>query len=441
MTKGSGILLNPYKFILPVVLLISYRVMIDIIYVIYLQSKWEYMGFYLDINNSKLLVSYLLFIIIVLIAQFLNKGLSSLIIFSLLLFYYTPISCLYPYMNLNNKYIIISTLAFVIMIVYNLNFSSRKKVMNFSSLNRDNVNTFHLKPYAFILAWFIVIFSMIILTIYNYQNISIANVLNLQNVYEVRSNLIYPLGTNYLYSWSTKVILPVFIYMYYVNNQKTKLTLTVFIQVWFYLLTGHKLILFAVLIVLVVIKFNRYIFNNNSIKNLLILVNASLVFSIIEIIVNSNSVIVDYLLRRALYVPALLTNYYQDYTQLTGFRYWKDSLFGRVLGVEDEILPSYSIGELYLGKSTTNAVTGFLGSEYLNLGFLGVLFAVIFIIFLVKIINIYEAKIGQEIIFISMIGPLYTLWNSALLTSILTGGIIIALFLLSKIKLKTKNDI
>ncbi|MGM0842297.1 MAG: hypothetical protein ACQEWE_16290 [Bacillota bacterium] len=428
--------MNLLKFIFALMMFILYRGIIDIIYLTYLPYKWGYMGFYIDIDYTKAFISYLSVILIAILFTLVKKGISSLILLSLILFYYIPIGCLYSYMNLDNSLLIISTISFLILIIFNVNFSILTESRSTFSLKKSNQFLFRINSIVLFFSWSMVVSSFVILFITNLSNISLTNVVNLQNVYEVRNNLIYPLGTNYTYSWSTKVVLPVLIYVYTVNNEKFKLAFCILLQLGFYLVTGHKLILFGLLIVFIVIKFKNYIFNRNSLNNFLLLVNASLLVSLLEIAIYSKSYIVDYIYRRTIYVPALLTNYYHQYTEIYGFRYWRDSFFGRIFGFNEDTLPSYLIGELYFGDSSTNAVTGFLGSEYLNLGLLGILLASIIVIVIIKLINYFALKVGDEIVFISLIIPLFTLWNSALLTALLTGGIFIALLIMNNISLK-----
>lgn len=59
-----------------------------------------------------------------------------------------------------------------------------------------------------------------------------------------------------------------------------------------------------------------------------------------------------------------------------------------------DVLPSFVIGEQYFNNIETNAVTGFLGSEYMNGGFLGLLMTAGILIILLKVLDRFAHKLG-----------------------------------------------
>jgi len=158
----------------------------------------------------------------------------------------------------------------------------------------------------------------------------------------------------------------------------------------------------------------------------------SMTISAIELVFFQKSFLIDLVIRRVFYIPALLNFHYFDFFSNNGFQLWKYSLFGRIMGarVDFDVLPSFVIGEQYFNNIETNAVTGFLGSEYMNGGFLGLLMTAGILIILLKVLDRFAHKLGVVLTLVTFLTPLYTIWNTAFLTALLTGGILLSVMVL-----------
>ena len=146
----------------------------------------------------------------------------------------------------------------------------------------------------------------------------------------------------------------------------------------------------------------------------------------------------SYIVRRIFFVPQLISYCYYDYNQTNSFNYFNSLL--RYIGLPNhnpEI--SFLVGELYYGNPETSANTGLFGDAYWNLGIIGVIVFPILIgivLFLMdQILREHHPKIVLMIAIIITIG----LQNSALLTLLLSHGMLIQAMVL--LFLPTNNSL
>lgn len=415
------------------------RILLDYLFINYVTDKWYYYGFILDINMVKVLISYCtLFLFIILLNSYREEIISHFFVIILFFTVYVPIGVIYSYMNKSSVFFTIATFSFLILCISTIFFNIKSANIN---LNAQNDMKIRLSKPIYYGIHFITIITVALMTIQNIKNMDIMQVLNLKSVYSVRENVTYNWGMNYFFSWQTKVLTPFMIVVAYKNKNKLLQSIYLFSQLWLYLLTGQKMVLFTLIIVLLLLKLSNKLIKPSFlfIRGITVL----LIFSILEVVINKNSYIIDFFIRRVMYLPALLNFYYYEFFSVNNFQLWKHSFFGRFLGLKTdfEVEPSFVIGSYFFGNENTNAVTGFLGSEYMNGGSLGVIFATIILITIFKIVDKYTVKFGKEIVLVTMIAPLYSLWNSALMTSLVTGGILLALLLFTQVKLLPSNFI
>lgn len=417
-----------FKTIRFTLLTIIFRLLIDYYYIKYISTQWEYNGFHLIINREKLLISYLfLLFFLYLIPLYKKEKLSHFLV--ILLFYtvYIPISCLYGLLDKSNTFFLITNLSFVILVLYIIILDRR------SNTNLVLEGEFYSKLIPLI--HLTSIFVFLAMTIQNINNINIQKVLNLREVYQVRQGVTYAYGMNYFFSWQTKVINPYMIGIYYKNRSKVGFFTYLAFQIWMYILTGHKLVLFIPIIVFIIIRFSKWL------KDLPDLLSwgfvGLLAISRIELLFNDKSIILDFFIRRVLYVPALNSNYHYDFFSNYGFQYWSYTLIGKIFNLSKDfsVQPTFVIGEVFYGNPNTNAVTGYLGTEYMNGGVLGIILATIVLVVIFKLMDIYSERLDRDIVLITIIAPIYTLWNTGILTALLTGGVFISILMLGQTRI------
>jgi hypothetical protein len=414
--------INPLVFILISILT---RILMDYVYINYMVEEWEYQGFMLDVNMQKVIISYLSLLCLLFILNLYIKEKFSHF-FVVLLFYtmYMPIGVIYGYMNKSDAFFIMVNLSFLLLALSIVMINRKSR---FENENYD-FETTKLYPILILIS----IYTFIAMTIQNLGNLNLSNVLSFTKVYSVREFVTYNWGMTYFFTWQTKVINPYLIAINYKKKKKIPTLLFILFQIWLYILTGHKLVIFTLFVIIIIIKFTPKLYNLPYIlgRGLLILYS----IAIIEIVTYQSSLLIDQLLRRVFYFPALLSFYYYDFFSNHGLQYWKYSMFGRIVDAQTDfnVLPSYVIGEIYFNNSENNAVAGYLGSEYMNGGVFGILIATLIIISLFIFIDKYVEKLNKELVLITFIAPLYTLWNTNLLTAFLSGGIFLSIIILSQ---------
>lgn len=417
--------IKTFKFIL---FTIIFRILMDYFYMNYIVVNWRSMGFYISVNGTKLFLSYLaLVIFLYLIPLYKNEKLSHFLV--ILLFYtmYIPIGSTYGLQDKSHTFFFLANLSFFMLAFFTIAVDRKSKI----SLIVEG--EFHSKIIP--LLYGVSFYVFLAMTFQNFNNINLENVLNLKTVYQVRRGVTYNLGMNYLFSWQTKVINPYMIAIYYKNKSKVGTLIYLAFQIWLYILTGHKLVLFIVFMLFVIMKFS------SKLKDLPELLSKGFIglfmISRLELLIKPKSVIIDFFIRRILYVPALIANHYYDFFSQYGFQYWKYSFIGRVFNLTTDfpVQPPYVIGEVYFGNPRNFAVTGYLGTEYMNGGVLGILLASVFLIFIFKYMDMCSERVGKEVVLITLIAPIYTLWNTGILTAFLTGGVFLSLLILSQTKI------
>ncbi|MDX8344151.1 hypothetical protein [Rossellomorea sp. YZS02] len=407
---------------------ISIRILMDVILIRYISTKWGYQGFILDINHYKLSFSYLtLLIMLFLLTNYNREKFSHFLTIVIFFTIYMPIGSIYGLMDKSTAFFVMASISFIFIIFFILYIDSKQK----KSLILVNENLYF-KGYPII--FIISIYTLFAMTVQNIGHLNFGAVISLVNVYDVRELISYNWGMNYLFSWQTKVINPYMIALSHINNKRGMMWFYIGFQLWLFILTGNKMVLFTLIVVLIIFKFS------SKLRNLHLFFTQGLTFtfiiSFLEATLLYNSYIIDIFIRRVIYLPALLSYYYYEYFSVEGFQYWSYTMFGRILGVSTDfnVVPSFIIGREYFNDVNTNAVTGYLGSEYMNGGFIGILLATFIIILLFKSFDRFSGRLGNEIVLITLLTPIYALWNTAILTALLTGGILIAFIILSQTK-------
>lgn len=406
-----------------VLLSLLVRIQMDIIYATYLVTKWGYQSFSIDINVYKIAFSYVLLVLFLgMLRHYKPDRISHFSVVVLFYTMYMPVGTLYGLMNRDTSFFAIVNVIFFILVVFTIFVNDR---FNWQIMpDRKITSKLHIVLILLSIATFLG------MTIQNINHLDIRSVLNLTKVYAIRRLVDYRWGMNYLFSLQTKVINPYMIALHHLNGNKVMKRLYLLFQLWLYVLTGHKMVLFTLIMITVIFRFKHKL--DQLTQFFVSGIAFSMTISAIELVFFQKSFLIDLVIRRVFYIPALLNFHYFDFFSNNGFQLWKHSLFGRIMGarVDFDVLPSFVIGEQYFNNIETNAVTGFLGSEYMNGGFLGLLMTAGILIILLKVLDRFAHKLGVVLTLVTFLTPLYTIWNTAFLTALLTGGILLSVMVL-----------
>lgn len=232
----------------------------------------------------------------------------------------------------------------------------------------------------------------------------------------------------YLDVWTIKIINP-FCIVYSLHKKKKFLTIFfVILQILLFGFSSHKSVLFSAF-VLVVFYYIMPVLSSKK-WSVVWLFICSCFFPVLFYFKNITGMWCA-IFNRVFFTPATLNFYYYDYFSVNGFDWFRQSFFRHFVSSKFDLSLSRLIGFEYLGNMEINANTGFLGSGYAQGGFIVLIVYSVIIGMLINIIASLSKKVSPRLavgITIIRMSSLFT--SGDLPSSLVTGGLLIALFLL-----------
>lgn len=397
--------------------LLLFKILLEINYVYFIYPIFSYMKFILDINFIKMLESYLFFIIGFLVLPFDDKKISNSLLFILFIFNFIPLSSYYFLTNNHRIYIYSVFSAYILLasLFYVLNFKKKYDIKVKIRLN-----------YNYILLILIIIFML-----YSLKNISKINLevfLN-KNIYEIRRNLKLNGVIGYLIPWFGNVIIPTFILKNFLKKNKIYCLSGIFFQMLFFSMFPFKTFLVIPFFMIA----NCLLWKRKNFKLKIInLFNLTIIISMVLYYIFDKLIFLSLIVRRVFLVPAQINFMYCDYIQKGGKKlFYSGGQIGRLFNLKYpyEINFAHYIGKNYFLNEETSANTGLFADAYVNLGFLGIIVIVIFlVIFLLFIDKISENN--KVFAFGILVFYINILTNTSFFTAIFTHGLGLAVVLI-----------
>jgi len=256
--------------------------------------------------------------------------------------------------------------------------------------------------------------------------------LNFARVYEYRAAaaLNLPWFYGYLNPWVSKVVFPFSFLLAILTKKRTMMALSLVGSVLMFGLTSHKgafFYPFAVLLFWWIAGRRRGLFF------VLVGYGLSVIVSLIDYWFGIfGGWVATLLLRRIIFVPALLNFIYYDFFSQHGFVYWAQSkiTFGVVPYRFDLDVP-HLIGYHYFGNPSTGANTGWIGSGFANAGVWGIFIYALIVGMILALLDAYCRFHDKRVIIAIFVAPmLAVLMSSDLPTALLTHGTLIGLIFL-----------
>lgn len=403
--------INERKVIKSIVLIVLYRISLDLIYVFAISKSFAYSGFEVNIEIYKYIISMFITIVMSIpICKLINLNKASNIIVTLFnLFYFLPGCSLYALKGLEDTYFLFFCLYWLILMILQFNISPPKISLKYK-----------IKKYSIVI-YIIILFSIIALFIVGHYNSFKINI-NLDDVYDLREEareVQIPSILEYIRIWAAKII-PIGIVLFLINKNRIFAVLLICIQLLLFSFGGLKSTLF----ILAIAIFSYFFLKEKTYKRLLtylILLGGILV--IVSISINQCSIFANYIQRRMMYVPNLLSNYYYDYFTTHEKLYFRQSflrLFGFSNPYESEV--GFLIGKAYFNKSTMNACNGLVGDAFANFGWCSLAIFPFLIIIALKFLDACTEKIDRKIIFVVCVSFFNSFTNGAFFSTILSEG-------------------
>jgi len=411
--------MKPYeieKYVLwDIIGIILFKIVLDYSYVSFVVPYYEYMGFTLDFNLVKYIQGWIIYLILFALLNRHKKHVLYMTLLISFLLLIVPTITLYSFKNEPTEFF------YSIMIPY-------AGMLLLVTTKRIQLYYFpHGKKIAIGLS--VLMVSMVLMHYLSTVGFGHIN-FNLLKVYELRSSD-YGIASNagifgYLNSWVTKVFNIFLITIALLRKKYFLVLLFVLIQILLFGLSGHKGVLFSLILLSCL-----YIFDKAKHYSTIIIYSTLTTVSLLlaYFYFSHNLTIPSILIRRVFFIPTHLNYVYFDYFSFHDFLYWSNSILKSIFTYPYEVAPVFVIGD-YLGKPNMAANTGIFGSGYMHLGIVGIIIYMILLSFIINIIQQFN-KLPIWFINAIVLMPLLTLFiSSDLPTTLLTHGFLVAIIIL-----------
>jgi hypothetical protein len=362
-------------------LTLLYKIALDLAYISLYQSH-SYYGIILDINTYKIIESYFfIFVIFLLIGRIKYKP-SVVIICAYILFNFIPISTYYSLANESRDFFYMNVMVlFILLFVNKIPAVKLKKIYLNISLNIVSV----------------VLFGILVLFLVIYNGYPSLAAFDLTKVYEVRGSFNSASIIERLQSVCTYIIVPILAVKLVKNKAFFHLFLLTMVVLFVYLSSGGK----AIMAVFMLSIFSAiFLIRNNLISGIISL----LFFLCISILIFENP-FEHYLVFRPLITPAWISFVYYDFFSTHDFLVFSEN-FSSLLTSPYSKTSAEVVGDyLFSDKGGSWASSGFIGSAYSNLGFIGIIIDTVILSVVLMIFNaLYSVtKYKQELLIMSFI--------------------------------------
>jgi len=335
----------------------------------------------------------------------------------LVLLSYVPMLTLFAFMDQPRLYMYAVTgfwvLVFLLLRTPAISFaplkSSQSKIINYSV--------------------FIGLAGIVFFLIYRYLGIFFS--FDLTEVYAIRREYVMaeiPFA-GYLFNWLAYIVNPIFFAFFLVKRKWIWIGAIVFLQILLFSVTGLKAFLFALPLILGLMWLIK---RKNPIVWMVASLSIVILMGIFSYWLIDDVWVSSLFTRRTLFVPAQLSFFYYDFfsendpTFLSQHR-----LFRSFLDYPYELNPPNLIAKTYFNRPEQSSNTGIYGDAYMNFGFIGLILWAFLLTIILKVIDAFSKNKEKKITVAAIAMPASMfLINSALLTSLLTHGLLLSLFIL-----------
>ena len=393
--------------------IVFYKISIEFMYIHVVCPLYDYRGYYLDIIWWKYFLAWILIgIIFILLPK--GRNVSHLVLQMHYITMIVPFLAVYGISNQNSIFCLMlcgcfSLQLFIIKLI-------KKNII----LPRVNFRMKYILTLILLLTAYVYFFSI--------QHYGIhLEVLNLRNIYTVRENAVPVTGPMaYLIIWQYRIINPLLL-VYYLKSQKKFMVLVIStLQILMFLLIARKEVLFSLVLIVCLYwflsKFNLILAGVWGLGFL------SLFCSIICNIARMPVA----LMIRVLIDPAMIKfRHYIVFSSILPKLHFSEGKLGQLFNIPYpyDTTSGYVVSQIH-NNVISNENTGYLAYAYDNGGYLAmIIMSLIFVLILIIFDNLSSNQ-NKYWIFAFIAYPMYLLNDGDLLTSLLSGGLLIVLFIL-----------
>ncbi|MBN6187028.1 hypothetical protein JQN58_08530 [Aneurinibacillus sp. BA2021] len=266
----------------------------------------------------------------------------------------------------------------------------------------------------------------------------------LADVYDVREKYKESGGglVSYAIAWQAGVINPLVMAYGLVMRKPGLVAAGLAGQLIIFSITGQKSIFFSLLLnIVLLLLLNR----KKGGFGISMLYGASF-FTVLCVIADwilDDMMFVSLFIRRLILTPGLLTGNYFEFFSTNPQVHLAHSIFKSFLDYPYTLKPVYLIGYQYMGSDSLAANANLWADSYANFGYLGIF---VFTLILAAVLWVFDSitrHLDYQIKCLILGIPAFALSNAALLTTLLTHGILLAVvlaFVLPSVKRKAKKE-
>lgn len=397
-------------------LLIAFKLILDLTYIFFISVFFGYAGFDLNIDVVTYVESWALYLLCISFLQHTMEKPSNFLIFLFLVITVAPMLSMYGLSPQSALYTYFVVLVFLIFILVQ---------------RGPDLKIPYIKHGTYLTVFISLCFISIVLIKMAIGGSLFRINFDFSQVYSFRKELGSSLFNgiwSYIVPWMMKIFTIIMIAFALLKKKYFIVFLLIIFQVMLFGITSHKAVAFYPIFAI-----SLYVFKDS--KYTLILVIGSLVFFLLicfsSYIFFDDKLLSSYMIRRVFFLPAQLKFQYYDYFSTNGFVYWSHSIFKSFIDYPFSLEPSHLIGSIYHGDAMNSSNTGFIGTSYMNFGFPGMVILGFFVALLIKIVDNFSKGGKPTWFYLSFLSvPFFDLFaNAALLTIILTHGLGIALLM------------
>lgn len=394
-----------------------YKMILDLIYLLFIVPNYLYAGFDFDFNLSKFIIANGIFIIMVNSVPN-NEKISSCFLHIMLLIQYIPLNSYFYLANESTYWFVLVSLSYF-LILFILKIKEWKMVKLKRLRIEDIINILICYSCLFYIMFFLSVGTPKIET------------LLLKNIYEIRSSLQITRLWGYLIPWQTNSINMILLSFFFVEKKYIKTFIVLIFQILIYMVMPQKTFLFSPFVTIVSIllfKKNKYRESVTKVFFGLIILGYGMY------IINSKLItLASLLFRRILFVPALLNyKYFNFVEEFNKLLFYSEGLIGKIFQMKYpfDIKFSNVISEIYFNKPEMASNTGMFADFFVNIGPYGlIIMTIVFGIFLKSLDKL--VKQNNEFVFGVFSVSALILTNTSFMTWLITGGGLISILILN----------
>lgn len=399
------------------IVIILYQIILNLSYYFVVSQVWDYYGFLLKLNWMKLIESYALLFLIVVMMPKSTKKVSSVLLWLLLILSYIPMLTVYAMKDESRIYMYAVTGFWLLTL-----FLSRAALnIIIPSIKKSQAKIIQYSIFIFLSTLAVVLIKI-------YSGISLN--FDLNKVYEIRSGYV-SLGipfSGYLFNWVAIIANPFFM-VFFLSKRKWAYAATVFVvQLILFSATGNRIYLFCIPFVLLFVYSLKF---KNPAVFVSVIFSIMVFLGIISYVLFGDIWISSLFANRTLFDPAVVSFDYYDYFSKNGFIYLSStSIFNLFVNYPFDLDPPHLIGEVYYGNPSANVNSGIVADAYMNFGLFGFVLWSILLSSLLKLVDSLSKNKDTRLC-VAVLGMMPILFtNTSFFTSFATNGLAIGLILL-----------